>query len=73
VANVDAIITVVGANESAILNYAFASCPLKEVILISSNWTAAKKLRIASVFFLHSIQFTGEMRTTKPCCANNRA
>jgi hypothetical protein len=37
VANVDAIIAAVGANESAILNYAFASCPLKEVILISSN------------------------------------
>jgi hypothetical protein len=32
VANVDAIITVVGANESAILNYAFASCPRKEVM-----------------------------------------
>jgi len=32
VANVDAIITAVGANESAILNYAFASCPRKEAM-----------------------------------------
>jgi hypothetical protein len=32
VANVDAIIAAVGASESAILNYAFASCPLKEAM-----------------------------------------
>jgi hypothetical protein len=32
VANVDAIITVVGASESAILNYAIAPCPQKEVM-----------------------------------------
>jgi hypothetical protein len=32
VANVDAIITAVGASESAILNYAFASCHRKEIM-----------------------------------------
>jgi hypothetical protein len=29
---VDAIITAIGASESAILNYAFAPCPRKEVV-----------------------------------------
>jgi hypothetical protein len=43
VANVDAIITVVGASESAILNYAFAPCPQKEVIPYQKTESVKKK------------------------------
>ena len=42
-ANVDAIITAVGANESAILNYAFASCHRKEVMPHQKTESAEKE------------------------------
>jgi hypothetical protein len=42
VVNVDAIITVVGANESAILNYAFASCH-RQVVMSHQKTESVEK------------------------------